>query len=352
MQVKLLDLQAQYAPLRQEIRKVIDDICDAQAFIGGPVLDRFEKSLAAYCGTRHAIGMSSGTDAILCLLMALGVEAGDEVIVPTFTFFATAGCVSRLGARPVFIDIDPQTYNIDPALIERRITPRTKAIMPVHLFGQMADMETINAIAAKHGLPVIEDACQAIGARRNGVRACAAGTAGDGGAICTNDDDLARKCRLLRTHGEDPRYFHKIVGANFRLDALQAGVLDVKLKYLDSWQEGRRRNAALYDKLFDGSKVGRPFIEPANYSVYNQYVVRLPNRDAARERLTQRGVGNLDYYPLSLHQQQCFAELGGKTGDCPVSEQACREVLALPIYPELREEEIRYVAAEVLAAIG
>jgi len=365
MQVKLLDLQAQYASIRREIRKVIDEVCDAQAFILGATVETFEKILAEYCGTKHAIGMSSGTDALLCALMAMDLKAGDEVICPSFTFFATAGSISRAGATPVFADIDPRTFNVDPASIRARITPRTKAIMPVHLFGQLADMEAINAIAREHGLRVIEDAAQAIGARRNGVRACAMadcgclsffpsknlGGFGDAGAVCTNDDALAARCKLLRVHGTERQYYHQVVGGNFRIDALQAAVLGVKLRYLDNWHEGRRANAALYEKLFAGTKVQAPYIDPANWSIYNQYVIRVPDRDKVRDHLLKQGVGCAIYYPLPLHLQQCFAYVGGKAGDLPASERACHDVLALPVYPELSQDQVRYVAGQVLEAV-
>ena len=343
----------------------MDEICDAQAFILGPAVEKFERNLAAYCDTKHAIGMSSGTDALLCALMALDLKPGDEVICPSFTFFATAGSISRAGATPVFADIDPQTFNIDIGSLKSKITPRTKAIMPVHLFGQMADMETIMQIANERRIPVIEDAAQAIGAKRNGKRACSVGLCGalsffpsknlggfgDGGAICTNDDAFANKCKLLRVHGTQRQYYHEMVGGNFRLDSLQAVVLDVKLKHLDAWHDGRRRNGALYDQLFAGSKVKTPVIDPANWGIYNQYCIRVPNRDAVKQHLTDRGVGCAIYYPVPLHLQECFKNLGNKPGDLPHSEQACREVLALPIYPELTEEQIRYVAQEVLAAV-
>lgn len=364
MQVKLLDLTAQFLPVRREIRKAMDDLCDAQAFILGPAVEKFEKNLAEYCGTKHAVGMSSGTDALICALMAIDLKPGDEVICPAFTFFATAGSVSRVGGRPVFCDIDPDTFNLDPADVRRKITPRTKAIIPVHLFGQLADMSAINDIAARHGLAVIEDAAQAIGARREEKKACALGLCGclsffpsknlggfgDGGAICTNDDAFAARCKLLRMHGESPRYFHHIVGGNFRLDALQAVVLDVKLKHLETWHEARRRNAALYQELFAGSKVKTPKIAPGNWSIYNQYTIRVKNRDAVKDYLTKKEVGCAIYYPLPLHLQKCFAELGGEEGDLPQSESAAKEVLSLPIYPELTEEQVRYVAATVLEA--
>jgi dTDP-4-amino-4,6-dideoxygalactose transaminase len=368
MNVKLLDLQAQYLPLRQEIRRAIDEVCDAQALILGPHVEKFEKNLAEYCGTKHAIAVSSGTDALLCSLMALDLQPGDEVICPSFTFFATAGSIARLGAVPVFAEIDPRTFNIDPARIEEKVTPRTRAIMPVHLFGQAARMEPINEIARKHNLKVIEDAAQAIGAKRGGKRACNLGFAGclsfyptknlgafgDAGAICTNDDAFAETCRLLRVHGSGHQYHHKLLGGMFRMAAIQAAVLNVKLTYLDGWHEARRKNAAIYDQLFKGSKVVTPLIEDGNWSVYNQYVVRLPanDRDRVKQRLADKGVGTGVYYPIPLHLQECFAHFGGKEGDLPETEKACREVLALPIYPELPEEHVRYVAKELLAAAG
>ena len=366
MQVKLLDLQAQYLPLRTEIRKVMDDVCDQQALILGPYVENFEKKLAAYCGTKHAIGVSSGTDALLCALMAIGVGRDDEVIVPSFTFFATAGCVARLCAKPVFADIEPDTFNIDPTKIEKLITKKTKAIMPVHLFGQCANMEAINAIAQKHGLKVIEDAAQAIGAKRHGKRACAMSTAGclsfyptknlgafgDGGAICCDDDALATLIKKLRVHGSGHTYYHEHVGGMFRLAAIQAAVLDVKLKYLEGWHEGRRRNANIYNEILAGTKVKTPKIAAGNYSVYNQYVVRVADRDVVKKKLQDAGIGSAIYYPLSLHLQTCFKDLGGKEGDFPASEQASREVLALPIYPELPEEQVKYVATTLRQIAG
>src|SRR6185295_3706853 len=350
MNVKLLDLQAQYLPLRNEIRRAIDQVCDEQALILGPAVERFEKSLASYCQTKHAIGVSSGTDALLCSLMALGVKAGDEVIVPAFTFFATAGSVARLGATPVFCDIDPATFNIDAEQVRKKITKKTKVIMPVHLFGQCANMDAINEIAQSHnGVVVIEDAAQAIGATRGGKPACSLkftgclsfyptknlGAFGDAGAICTSNDAFAERCRKLRVHGSGHTYHHEMIGGMFRLAAIQAAVLDVKLKYLDQWHEGRRRNANTYNKLFKGSKVTPPTIEEGNWSIYNQYVVRAPERDRVKQQLSERGIATAIYYPIPLHLQECFAYLGHKVGDFPESERACREVLALPIYPEL-----------------
>jgi dTDP-4-amino-4,6-dideoxygalactose transaminase len=365
MNVKLLDLSAQYLPIRNEIRRAMDEVCDAQALILGPHVERLEKNLAAYCGASHAIGVSSGTDALLCSLMAIGVGPGDEVICPSFTFFATAGSIARLGATPVFAEIDPRTFNLDPARLAEKITSKTRAIIPVHLFGQMAPMEAINQIAAERGLTVIEDAAQAIGAKRNGKPACSMslggclsfyptknlGAFGDAGAICTSDVEFAEKCRLLRVHGSGHQYHHKMIGGMFRLAALQAAVLDVKLKYLNSWHEGRRKNAAIYNRMFAGSAVTIPFIDQGNWSIYNQYVIRVKNRDQVRRHLTDRGIGTGIYYPIPLHLQDCFAPLGYKPGDLPETEKACAEVLALPIYPELPEEQVRYVAKALLEAV-
>ena len=365
MQVKLLDLQAQYAPLREEIRRAIDDVCDTQALILGPFVERFEKNLAAYCEVKHAIGVTSGTDALLLSMMALGIKPGDEVICPAFTFFATAGCVSRLGATPVFVDIEPGSFNIDPTKLKAAITRKTKAIIPVHLFGQIAKMEAVNEIAAQHGLTVIEDAAQAIGAKRFDKPACSMGHVGclsfyptknlgafgDAGAICTNDDALADRIRLLREHGMRPKYYYKEIGGMFRLAGIQAAVLDVKLKYLNSWHEGRRRNAARYQNLLTESAIGIPQIDDGNYSVYNQYCVRISgqnaDRDAVRKHLTAHQVGCEVYYPVPLHVQECFKDLGYNPGDFPQSEAACREVLALPIYAELPAEQLEF-AAEML----
>jgi dTDP-4-amino-4,6-dideoxygalactose transaminase len=366
MNVKLLDLQAQYAPIREEIRQVLDKVLDEQSLVLGPGVEKFEKNLAAYCGTKHAIGVSSGSDALLCSLMALGIKPGDEVICPTFTFFATAGAIARLGATIVFADIDSATFNIDPAMLAAKITPRTRAIIPVDLFGQLANLEAVNEIAAKHDVKVIEDAAQAIGAKRHGKRACSTvfagclsfyptknlGAFGDAGAICTNDDGFAETCRLLRVHGSGHQYYHKMVGGMFRIAAIQAAVLNVKLKYLEGWHEARRRNAALYDRLLADSRVVTPRIESINWSIYNQYVVRVPDRDRVKKELQEKGIGSAIYYPLPLHMQECFKYLGYAQGSFPQSERACNEVLALPVYPELPEEHVQYVAKELLAAVG
>jgi dTDP-4-amino-4,6-dideoxygalactose transaminase len=366
MNVKLLDLQGQYLPLRNEIRRAIDEVCDQQALILGPHVERFERNLAAYCQTKHAIGVSSGTDALLCSLMGIGIEPGDEVICPSFTFFATAGSIARTGAIPVFAEIDPTTFNLDPSRIEAKITKKTKAIMPVHLFGQTANMTAINEIARKHELLVIEDAAQAIGAKHHDKPACSLsfagclsfyptknlGAFGDAGAICTNDDAFAERCRKLRVHGSGHTYHHEMIGGMFRLAAVQAAVLDVKLKHLDNWHAGRRKNAAIYDEMLAGSKAITPTIEEGNWSIYNQYVVRVPNRDAVKQKLADRGIGSAIYYPLPLHLQPCFKHLGIGEGSLPETERACREVLALPVYPELPEEQVRYVAQELRAAVG
>jgi dTDP-4-amino-4,6-dideoxygalactose transaminase len=365
MNVKLLDLQAQYGPIREEIRAAVDEVFDQQALVLGPHVEKFERNLAEYCGTKHAIGVSSGSDALLCSLMAIGIKPGDEVICPTFTFFATAGAIARLGAKTVFADIDPATFNIDVSRLEKLVTPKTRAIIPVDLFGQLADLDAVNAIAAKHNLKVIEDAAQAIGAKRNGKRACSSvfagclsfyptknlGASGDAGAICTSDDGFAEVCRLLRVHGSGHQYYHKYVGGMFRLAAVQAAVLNVKLKYLEAWHEARRKNAAIYDKMLAGSKVVTPRIDPKNWSIYNQYVVRVSDRDRVKKALQEKGIGSAVYYPLPLHMQECFAYLGYREGDFPQSEKACKEVLALPVYPELPEEQVRYVAQELLAAV-
>jgi dTDP-4-amino-4,6-dideoxygalactose transaminase len=353
--IPLLDLQAQYASIRAEVREAVDRVLDSQQFILGPEVDAFEREIAQYCGCRYAVGVSSGTDALLVVLMALGIGPGDEVLTPAYSFFATAGAVARLGGRPVFVDIDPETFNIDPAGIESRITPRTRAILPVHLFGQMSDMKEITRIAARHGLPVIEDAAQAIGAEREGQRAGATGDAGclsffpsknlggagDGGLVTTNNAELAERIRMLRNHGFKTRYHNELLGGNFRLDAIQAAVLRVKLRHLDRWTEGRQRNAAEYRKHL-GPGIGLP-AERNGRHVYNQFVIRHPRRDALMDYLKGQGIGCEVYYPIPLHLQKCLETLENRAGDFPHSEQAARESLALPIYPELTSERIRRV---------
>jgi dTDP-4-amino-4,6-dideoxygalactose transaminase len=368
MTVPMLDLVAQYQKIREEVRAAIDGVLDSQVCIGGPKVAECEKAVAAYSDAKFAIGASSGTDAILNALMSLGVGPGDEVITTPFTFFATAGCISRTGARPVFADIDPRTYNIDARQIARHITKKTKAIMPVHLFGQVADMDPILELARSHQLAVVEDAAQAIGATYKGRKAGSIGTCGcfsffpsknlggvgDGGMIVTNEAGLADRCNIMRNHGAKPKYYHKLIGGNFRLDPIQAVVVLVKLKYLEQWHEARRANAAWYDRKFAGcDKIVTPYAEPHNRMIYNQYVLRLPGkRDAVEAALNARKIGNAIYYPVPLHLQQCFAGLGYKEGDLPHAERAAKEVLAIPIYPELTQAQKEEVAGAVLEAVG
>ncbi len=369
MKVPLLDLKIQYAPLREETLKSLNDILDSQYFIGGKYVAKLEEDIAAYSGVKHAIGVSSGTDALIASLMGCGVYrspldegAADEVVLPAYTFFATAGSVWRCGARPVFADIDPDTYNISPDSAAEKITERTKAIMPVHLYGQCADMDAILKIAKTRNLVVIEDGAQAIGASQNGVKVggfgnCAGlsffpsknlGGLGDGGMVITNDDNLAVKIREIRNHGMEPKYYHKHVGGNFRLDAIQAAGLLAKLPHLDSWGEMRARNAAVYNAAFaDVDEIKTPVIKPCNKSIYNQYIISVPNRDALLAHLREKEIGCEIYYPVPLHLQECFAALGYKKGDFPNAEYAAEHTLALPIYPELTVEQLEYVAAEV-----
>ena len=362
MQVPLLDLKTQYAGIKDEIDRAIAEVCESQLLCLGPAVEQFEQKISAYCNCEHAIGVSSGSDALLVSLMALEIKPGDEVITTPFTFFVTAGAVSRLGGQPVFVDVDPDSYNIDPARIEEKITEKTRAIIPVHLFGQIAQMKPIMDIAKRHELPVIEDACQSIGATQDGVK-CGAigdlgcfsfyptknlGAFGDGGLVTTNNQTLAQKIRILRDHGQNPRYFYKTIGGNFRLDAIQGAVLTVKLKYLDKWSEQRRNNAVIYDKFFAGTIVKHPIIESNNVSIYHQYTIRVTKRDQLQKYLADNEISSAVFYPKPLHLQECFVQLGYKKGDLPVSEQLCDEVLSLPICPELSDEQIEYVAETVL----
>lgn len=361
MHVPLLDLKTQFQSLRAEIMEEIQAVCDEQGFVLGPRVVAFEESVARYVGSRYAIGCASGGDALLLSLMAMGVKAGDEVITIPFTFFATASTISRLGAKPVFVDIQSDSFNIDPSLIERAITPRTKALISVHLFGQCADMAAINQIAKRNKIFVIEDACQAIGAAQQGTRAGALGDTGcfsffpsknlggfgDGGLITTNDKALADSMAMLRVHGSQVRYLHEAIGINSRLDALQAAILQIKLKYLDQWTEGRRRNAERYQQLFAQAKltdrVVLPPTVPGNFHVYNQFTVRVPKRDELRTFLKEKGVGTEVYYPLPIHLQNCYRDLGHHKGSFPLSEQAAEEVMSIPIFPELTEVQQTYV---------
>ena len=366
MGVPLLDLQAQYQPIRAEILAALTRVADSQRFIGGPEVEGFEREVAARLGVAHAVGLSSGTDAILAALMALGIGPGDDVVTPTFSFFATAGCVARVGATPRFVDIDPATFNVDVAAVAAALTPRTKAIIPVHLFGQCAEMDPLLELGRRTGIPIVEDAAQAIGATYKGRQAGTMGAAGcfsffpsknlgafgDGGLLTTNDAALADEVRLLRNHGAERRYFHKRIGANFRLDALQAAVLRIKLPHLDGWTDARRRNADRYDRLFaeSGAPVGLPVRAPGRRHIFNQYVIRLRNRDAVKAALDASGIGNEIYYPLPFHRQECFAPLGYRAGDFPQAEAAAAQVLAIPIYGELSEAQQRSVVDAVAAA--
>lgn len=373
MSVPLLDLREQYRPLRDDILTAITRVCDSQQFIGGPEVDGLERELAAFAGVPHAIGVSSGTDALLAAMMALGVKPGDEVITPTFSFFATAGCIVRLGATPKLVDIDPETFNIDPAAVERALSPRTRAIIPVHLYGLCADMDRIVELAARAGVPVIEDAAQAIGAIYRNRQAGSMGTLGcfsffpsknlgafgDGGFVTTSDGVLAHEIRLLRNHGAEPKYHHLRVGGNFRLDALQAAVLRVKLPHVSRWSEMRRVNADRYDRLLAGAGLARsaggpvtlPVRPPDRVHIFNQYVIRVPERDRVRERLAASGIGTEIYYPVPFHLQECFSSLGHRRGDFPAAERAAAEVLALPIYGELTADQQSEVVTALADAI-
>jgi len=362
MKIKLLDLVPQYESIKGEIRKAIDEVLSSQQFILGSRVVRLEEQIAAYCGVRYAVGVASGSDALLLSLMVCGVGSGDEVITTPYTFFSTVSAVTRLGAKPVFADVDPRTYNIDPGGVGGAMTGRTKAIIVVHLFGQMADMDSILEAARKGGVPVIEDACQAVGATYGEGRAGSLGTIGcfsffpsknlgcygDGGMIVTNDKDLADEARSLRHHGSRRRYFHDTIGINSRLDAIQAAVLSVKLAHLDSWNERRRENAAYYSRklsVIDG--VTPPYEGEKRQSVYHQYVVRARDRNGLKSFLEEHGVGCEIYYPVPLHLQQCFSFLGGKEGEFPEAERAAAETLALPIYPELSRAEQDYVIEKI-----
>ena len=385
--VPLLDLKAQYAEIRAEVLPVIESVCASQQFILGEHVRALEAELAQYCGASAGVGVSSGTDALLLALMAFGIGAGDEVITSPFTFFATAGTIARAGARPVFCDIDPENFNLSPAAVEsfierqcrveggalvhRSTGGRIRALMPVHLYGQAADMDSLMAIARRYGLRVIEDAAQAIGTEdANGARVGSIGDIGcfsffpsknlgafgDAGLCTANDPDLAELLRVLRVHGGKPKYFHALIGGNFRIDELQAAILRVKLKRLDAWTEARRRNAAYYDVAFEKAGLAPRVVTPRaavrGRHIFNQYVIRAERRDALRAALADRGIGTEIYYPVPLHLQQCFAHLGYARGDFPESERAAGETLALPIYPELSETQLAAVAAGVAEFYG
>lgn len=362
MQVPLLDLKGQYEAMREEILAAVTEVLDSQVCIGGPKVKELEEAVAKVSGCQYGIGVSSGTDALLNALMSLEIGPGDEVITTPFTFFATAGSIVRAGAKPVFVDIDPETYNIDPSQIEKAISKRTRAVMPVHLFGQMANMDPIMQAAGSYSLAVIEDAAQAITATYKDRPAGSIGTAGcfsfypsknlggigDGGMVVTNDEALYKRCLIMRNHGNDIKYFHQFVGGNFRLDPIQAAALLVKLEKLDCWSKARQKNAAYYNKRFKGAPVTTPIIREECESIYNQYVIRVANRDGLLEHLRSNNIGCSIYYPLCLHLQKCFEYLEYREGDLPHAEQASKEVIALPIYPELTDEMLEYVADMVL----
>lgn len=364
--IPMLDVRAQNESFLPQMLEAIERVVRAGSFINGPDVRAFEEEVAAEIGVAHAIGVSSGTDAILAALMALGIGPGDEVITTPFTFFATAGCIDRVGARPIFVDIEPDTFNIDPAKVKGAITERTRAIIPVHLFGQSCDMHALKAIAQEHDLTIIEDAAQALGTTYRGESIGGLGTygcfsffpsknlggVGDGGLVTTNDAEHAEALRVIRGHGAKPKYFHHRVGGNFRLDTIQAAALRVKLPHLKRFTEGRRTNARLYDRLFAEAALGSALTCPAcedEGHVYNQYVIRTPQRDALQAHLKSAGIATAIYYPLPLHRQACFASLGYEDGSLPESELASREVLALPIFGELGQEGVERVAREVIA---
>jgi len=363
MAVPLLDLKRQFQEIEGEIKETIEEVLESQRFILGPQVKQFEEEVASYCVTRYAVGVASGSDALLLALRALGVGPGDEVITSSFSFFASAGSISRTGARPVFLDIDPETFNIDPSLIEAKISERTKVILPVYLFGQCADMDPILELARRYNLAVVEDAAQAIGSEYKGKRAGSIGALGcfsffpsknlggygDGGMVTTDDEELAEKVEILRKHGGRSEYNHSMIGYNSRLDALQAAILRVKLKHLDRWTSGRQENAAYYDQELaglDGVKLPRDL--GFGRHIYNQYTLRVKKRDELKEHLKEKGIGCKVYYPLPLPFQDCYRFLGYKEGDMPEAESAAQEVISIPIFPELSREE----KEEVVGAIS
>jgi dTDP-4-amino-4,6-dideoxygalactose transaminase len=358
MHVPLLDLKAQYAAIKSEVDAGVAEVLESQHFILGPKVEQCEKAIASYSGCSHAIGVSSGSDALLACLMAEDIGTDDEVITTPYTFFATAGAIARVGATPVFVDIDPLTYNLCPSQIASKVTTRTRAIIPVHLYGQMAEMDSIMRVADEHGLVVIEDAAQAIGAEYKGRRAGSIGqygcfsffpsknlgAAGDGGMIVTNDAQRAEKLRCIRAHGSKPKYYHKIIGGNFRLDAIQAAVVSAKLPHLDSWTAARQANAQQYDQLFGAADLPVELpMTAVDRHIFNQYVIRVSDRNKLQAYLHTKGVGTEVYYPVPMHLQECFSYLGYRVGDFPESERAAKETLALPIHPELTKAQAEFV---------
>jgi len=373
LKIPLLDLKAQHEPIRTEIMNALAKAVDSSTFILGPEVKKLESQVASYSNTKFAIGVSSGTDALLISLMGLDIGPGDEVVTTPFSFFATAGVIVRVGAKPVFVDIDPVTFNIDPHRIEQAVTSKTKAVIPVHLYGQCADMDPILKVAERHQLGIIEDAAQAIGAEYPGKRRAGSigklgclsffpsknlGALGDAGMVVTNDEGLSERIRILRVHGSKPKYYHQFVGGNFRLDEIQAAILNVKLSYLDEWTRQRQQNALLYNKLFRESglieKSGLQ-LPKAVYAenglkhdhIYNQYIIRVKDRDKLRNDLQKKGIGTEIYYPVPFHLQECFRSLGYREGDFPEAERAAKETLALPIYPGLTPEQQKYVVETI-----
>ena len=362
MKVPLIDLRGQHLALRAQLMDAIGSVIDSQQFVLGSTVEKFEQRIAEYCRTKFAIGCASGSDALLLALMALNIKAGDEVITTPFTFFATAAAIARVGAKPIFVDIDPHTYNINPKLVEAAITPRTRALIPVHMYGQCAEIDPLLEICKRHGLMMVEDAAQAIGAEYNGRRAGSMGqigcfsfyptknlgAAGDAGMIVTGDENLRERMRNLRVHGGPTEYLHHEIGINSRLDALQAVILGVKLDHLDTWSEARRQKAALYTELLTKAGLSNylsiPFVAPGNRHIHHQYVIRVPEfRDSLMKYLSEHEIGSKVYYPIPLHLQRCFGYLGYKDGDFPQAEGAARETLALPCFPELTEAQQNYV---------
>ena len=361
MNVPLLDLQAQYAHLEKDILEAVSEVLKSQRCIGGPVVEALEQAIAKASDCKYAVGASSGTDAILNVLMSLDIGEGDEVITSPFTFFATVGCIVRCGAKPVFVDIDPDTFNIEPSKIEAAVTNKTKAIMPVHLFGQMVDMDPVMEIATKNNLYVIEDSAQSITSTYKQKKAGSIGTAGcfsffpsknlggvgDGGMVVTNDKKLYEQLLVMRNHGSKPKYYHKHVGGNFRLDPIQAAALMVKLPHLDSWSQQRRKNASYYNNAFKDSEIVAPTISGDCVSIYNQYCIQTKKRDGLIAHLRENDIGCEIYYPVPMHLQECFSDLGYQVGDFPNAEKVSKKILALPIYPELTESHLDYVIEKV-----
>ena len=366
MNIQMVDLVTQYKKIKPEIDEAIHRVLDSGHYILGKEVGEFEAAAAKYLGTRHAIGCASGTDALQVALMALGVGPGDEVITTPFTFVATAETIALLGAKPVYVDIDPKTFNLDPAAVEKAISAKTKAIIPVHLYGHAADMDPIMAAAAKHGIPVIEDAAQGMGTEYKGRKVGGIGTMGcisffpsknlgafgDAGMVVTNDDQLADKVRVIIMHGSRKRYYHEVLGVNSRLDTLQAAILNVKLKYLEGWHEARRTAAHVYNKLFNVAGVTTPYEAPYTRHIFHQYTLRLANRNKVDDHLTQKKIPHAIYYPIPLHQQQAYLVNGKQAGVFPETEKAAAEVLSLPIHTELTEEQQQYIAEAVLEGLG